>query len=1080
MKKTVLIPVFILSLFFLAAGCQQAEFEQPVVGTHYLTASIENGDVTKTQLGQTSDGRYFAFWSAKDSLAVYLDGSNTPEPFVLSKGAGTEKGTFLGPRSGRKYVALYPYRDRSSEGLTGETLTLDLPAVQTYSEDSFGEEAFPMLAVAEGSDLSFKNLCAVLKISMTGTQTVKAIRFVSNDSSMPVSGKATVKTTDTKDPKLVMAEGASTEVTLNCNKVKLSENSQKDFFLAIPPGVYSKGFTIVVESTAGSFKRPVAGEVSFSRSMIRALAPFRCEDSGEYDPDAVPSNQLWYVTQDGKILEMQAAYFDRTITSHTYQDGKGVITFDGPLTRVGTDDGLTVFGETTTELYLPNTVEKIGRSAFRFSSISAFRAPNNLKSFGPQAFGFNSLLKKLSGMCATDDGMALVLDGEMVAYAYHELESTLVIPDGITSLAESLFYGQAVIKDVILPDGLQAIGDRCFAYCNNLETVTFSPQCLSVGDYAFQMCPSLREFKGNCKNVHEGRMYIDDKGSFLAYAGKGATECVVPEGVVKIMNHVFFRNKTLRSIYIPSTLETIYTDWVNGCEQLEAFYGPLASEDHHCLARGTYLIAVTPVLPADYTMPDGITNTFYRVFADNKTTERLTLSDGLQALGDGAFQGMAKLRTICLSANLSNMGNDVFQGCNELDTIYFRTYAPPAYQASDFIGHEGMTILVPDGSEDLYKKDAVWSQYASYIKGHKYDDLAAPDYYMSEDYSKDGTVKVLQTASKGKGIDIVLMGDAFSDRQIADGTYETIMRKMEEAIFAEEPYKTYRDYFNVYMVNVVSATEGYAHSGQALGTWFGLLTQIGGSEARCLDYALNAVSQDRMDNTLIIVALNELVRAGGTCYMFDPPAGTDYGCGTSIAYNTVNYADESFANVVRHEAGGHGFAKLDDEYCYESYGSAPDYFQFQRHEKEAFGWYKNIDFTADRSAVKWAHFLADPRYQNEDLGVFEGAGTYWKGAWRPSTNSIMNTNTGGFNAPSREAIWYRIQKLANGDQWSYNYEDFAAYDAVNRKKATTTSTAVLAPAPQSARVSGAPPVAVGKTWKEAMSARSADASADRR
>ena len=39
---------------------------------------------------------------------------------------------------------------------------------------------------------------------------------------------------------------------------------------------------------------------------------------------------------------------------------------------------------------------------------------------------------------------------------------------------------------------------------------------------------------------------------------------------------------------------------------------------------------------------------------------------------------------------------------------------------------------------------------------------------------------------------------------------------------------------------------------------------------------------------------------------------------------------------------------------------------------------------------------------------------------------------GEFNAPSREAIYYRIHKLAYGDSWVYNFEDFAAYDAINR------------------------------------------------
>ncbi|MBR5035318.1 MAG: hypothetical protein IKX71_08430, partial [Bacteroidales bacterium] len=57
------------------------------------------------------------------------------------------------------------------------------------------------------------------------------------------------------------------------------------------------------------------------------------------------------------------------------------------------------------------------------------------------------------------------------------------------------------------------------------------------------------------------------------------------------------------------------------------------------------------------------------------------------------------------------------------------------------------------------------------------------------------------------------------------------------------------------------------------------------------------------------------------------------------------------------------------------------------------------------------------------------------GIWRPSQTSIMATNEGGFNAPSREAIYYRMHKLAFGREWEYDFETFVEYDAVNRRPA---------------------------------------------
>ena len=60
------------------------------------------------------------------------------------------------------------------------------------------------------------------------------------------------------------------------------------------------------------------------------------------------------------------------------------------------------------------------------------------------------------------------------------------------------------------------------------------------------------------------------------------------------------------------------------------------------------------------------------------------------------------------------------------------------------------------------------------------------------------------------------------------------------------------------------------------------------------------------------------------------------------------------------------------------------------------GWAANVDFTNDRNAVLWSKFLKDSRYQGKDnygetLGIYEGACTYWSGAYRPTTESMMRS-----------------------------------------------------------------------------------------
>lgn len=339
--------------------------------------------------------------------------------------------------------------------------------------------------------------------------------------------------------------------------------------------------------------------------------------------------------------------------------------------------------------------------------------------------------------------------------------------------------------------------------------------------------------------------------------------------------------------------------------------------------------------------------------------------------------------------------------------------------------------------------------------------------YESTDYSKDGEVKQLQKATKGKGIDIVLMGDAFSDRLIADGSYDKAMNAGMEGLFASEPYKSFRDHFNVYSVTAVSRNEVYTDDSEtAFAGYFGEGTEVGGNDKAAMSYALKAISEDRMDNALVVVMMNSLSYAG-TCYMYYPESSSgDYGSGISVSYFPVGYSDLQINNLIRHEAGGHGFAKLADEYAYSWLGKMPNEVIEYHKEQTPWGWWKNADFTSDPTKVKWSRFLTDNRYASEGLGVYEGAFTYWTGAYRPTEDSAMNSGNIGFNAPSREAIYYRIHKLAYGPDWEYDYEEFVKWDEKNRNKEQTRGVPYRLDIPEDFQPTH-PPVVINKSWRDA-------------
>lgn len=321
------------------------------------------------------------------------------------------------------------------------------------------------------------------------------------------------------------------------------------------------------------------------------------------------------------------------------------------------------------------------------------------------------------------------------------------------------------------------------------------------------------------------------------------------------------------------------------------------------------------------------------------------------------------------------------------------------------------------------------------------------EYYTSTDYSRDGEVLTLQEASLGKGIDLVFLGEAFVDKDMGDGgLYEQKMKEGMEQFFAYEPYRSLRNRFNVYAVKVVSPNAEFAPGAEH---------SINESDAVCIEYAQKIPGFDQ-----------------------PPMVSVIYNSGYAGRSYTMMYSDGSFFayvmtgvdNVLNHEAGGHGFAKLLDEYVEYENQTLPEFEkETMDYEWETFGWGANVDWRNDPATVRWSRFLQDDRYSNEGLGLYEGAYLYSFGAYRPTENSMMRYNDSPFNAPSREQIYKTVMQMSEGSSWTYDYEDFVEFDAVSRNAATTRS---LRQAPSAAQVekwkkSHCPPVRMKGTWRDA-------------
>lgn len=112
------------------------------------------------------------------------------------------------------------------------------------------------------------------------------------------------------------------------------------------------------------------------------------------------------------------------------------------------------------------------------------------------------------------------------------------------------------------------------------------------------------------------------------------------------------------------------------------------------------------------------------------------------------------------------------------------------------------------------------------------------------EYYCDGSYIQLQKATKGNGVNLIFMGDGFTKEHLAiNGKYEETMKKATEYFFSIEPFNSYRDFFNVYMVAAESEEEGVNNENgnrqvnNKFQSTFGNGTAISCNDDLCFEYA---------------------------------------------------------------------------------------------------------------------------------------------------------------------------------------------------------------------------------------------------
>ena len=705
--------------------------------------------------------------------------------------------------------------------------------------------------------------------------------------------------------------------------------------------------------------------------------------------------------------------------------------------------------------------DEIPREAMSGTKLNYLVLPDRLKIVGYGAFqgctylvgsliipeGVTEISREAFQDCTGLDG-TLTLPSTLKTIGYYafdncsSLTGNLYLPEGLETIGDFAFeYCKGFYGELHLPESLKEIRRGAFRYCRGFTGDLSIPQKLNaISEMVFEDC----RFDGHL-NLYDGITGIGES-AFLNCSFRG--ELVLPNNLKTIGKSAFYYNKFSGTLHLPSSLLTI----------------------------GEQAFALNYLLTGILEIPEKITNINNEAFLACSDIEGLVFPANIETIGNGAFGGCNGIGSIvCKGAEPAYVKSKAFNGVpkdnftvevpesavaqyqtavgwNEFKRIaaHHELVCRPSVACALATEHKKSLIVDAEGEWEVASKPD-WCE-VSPASGNKKTEVTLTINAMAkngtsregkvvfrlkdEDYTHECSVSqygyeygedqwlTLQKATKGRngGINIVLLGDGYDAKSIADGSYLKTMKQEMEYFFGLEPYTTYRDYFNVYTAFPLSTESGVGTVNTIRYNRFN--TTFTGGVAMKADYdeifayALNAptVTKANLNQTLIIMVPNT-TEYGGVTQMWSSGAAIAF-CPLSI----YDYPHDS-RGVLQHEAGGHGFGKLGDEYIYFN-TFIPDIIAQGINNAKSIGWYDNISITGKMHNVTWSHLIFDPRY-SDLVDIYEGGYTYSRGVFRSEQNSCMNNNVPYYSTISRESIVKRIKRYAGE---TYSFEDFVKND----------------------------------------------------
>ncbi len=291
---------------------------------------------------------------------------------------------------------------------------------------------------------------------------------------------------------------------------------------------------------------------------------------------------------------------------------------------------------------------------------------------------------------------------------------SLTLSDDVRIIGEYAFEGCG-LKKVVIPDNVEVVGEGCFGK-NNLEEVTIGRNLREVGENSFNMDSDtylkviVSNLAGWCEHLTT-KCFNSQNLHLFADADTEITDLVVPEGVKSIHAGSFYFLKSLKSVSIPSSVESIGKEAFWLCQNMEEVN----------MAKGVKTIGEWSFASVNSLKSISIPNSVETIgdwaFFSCNQLQKVKMGDGVRTIGVKAFStwGSSVLQEVVFSKALESIGEGAFDHCEALQILVARSEEPWPFDENKNIFpvsiYRTAKLYVPKGSLDIYFRMDGWRKF---------------------------------------------------------------------------------------------------------------------------------------------------------------------------------------------------------------------------------------------------------------------------------------------------------------------------------------------------------------------------------